>query len=78
MKTALYVATVARTYRKAIDDFMESPEIYKQNMPWYLSQVFHIQIVNMDTHTVLMGIGAHICHIFFLFQINTPPLFCVK
>ena len=26
MKTALYVATVARTYRKAIDDYMESPE----------------------------------------------------
>ena len=25
MKTALYVATVARTYRKAIDDYMESP-----------------------------------------------------
>ena len=24
MKTALYVATVARTYRKAIDDFFES------------------------------------------------------
>ena len=39
MKAALYVATVARTYRKAIDDFMESPEIYKQNMPWYLSQI---------------------------------------
>ena len=26
MKTALYVATVARTYRKAIDDYLESPE----------------------------------------------------
>ena len=25
MKTALYVATVARTYRKAIDDYLESP-----------------------------------------------------
>ncbi len=39
MKTALYVATVARTYRKAIDDYMESPELYKQNMPWYLNQI---------------------------------------
>ena len=29
MKTALYVATVARTYRKAIDDYMESPEKYQ-------------------------------------------------
>ena len=32
MKTALYVATVARTYRKAIDDYMESPEKYQANM----------------------------------------------
>ena len=39
MKTALYVATVARTYRKAIDDYMESPEKYQENMPWYLDQI---------------------------------------
>ncbi len=39
MKTALYVATVARTYRRAIDDYMESPEKYRENMPWYLSQI---------------------------------------
>ena len=39
MKTALYVATVARTYRKAIDDYQKDPEIYKQNMPWYLEQI---------------------------------------
>ena len=39
MKTALYVATVARTYRKAIDDYLESPEKYEQNMPWYLDQI---------------------------------------
>lgn len=39
MKTALYVATVARTYRKAIDDYMESPEKYQKNMPWYLEQI---------------------------------------
>lgn len=39
MKTALYVATVARTYRKAIDDYKKSPELYKQNMPWYLDQI---------------------------------------
>ncbi|MBP3197479.1 MAG: U32 family peptidase C-terminal domain-containing protein, partial [Butyrivibrio sp.] len=39
MKTALYVATVARTYRKAIDDFFESEEKYKENMPWYLDQI---------------------------------------
>ncbi|MDC7292896.1 MULTISPECIES: peptidase U32 family protein [unclassified Butyrivibrio] len=39
MKTALYVATVARTYRKAIDDYFESEEKYRQNMPWYLEQI---------------------------------------
>lgn len=39
MKTALYVATVARTYRKAIDDYLESPEKYQQNLPWYLDQI---------------------------------------
>lgn len=39
MKTALYVATVARTYRKAIDDYKKDPEIYRQNMPWYLDQI---------------------------------------
>ena len=39
MKTALYVATVARTYRKAIDDYLNDPKLYEQNMPWYLEQI---------------------------------------
>ena len=39
MKTALYVATVARTYRKAIDDYLESPELYREHMDWYLDQI---------------------------------------
>lgn len=39
MKNALYVATVARTYRKALDDYRESPEKYKENLPWYLEQI---------------------------------------
>ena len=39
MKTALYVATVARTYRKAIDDYLEDPKLYEKNMPWYLDQI---------------------------------------
>lgn len=39
MKTALYVATVARTYRKAIDDYRQSPELYAQNLPWYQDQI---------------------------------------
>ncbi|HAV90238.1 U32 family peptidase [uncultured Eubacterium sp.] len=36
MKTALYVATVARTYRMAIDDFFEDPLKYKENIPKYV------------------------------------------
>ena len=39
MKTALYVATVARTYRKAIDDYLQSPETYKQNLEWYKREI---------------------------------------
>lgn len=39
MKTALYVATVARTYRRAIDDYKQSPELYKEHLPWYLDQI---------------------------------------
>ena len=35
MKTALYVATVARTYRMAIDDYLEDAEKYKANLPKY-------------------------------------------
>lgn len=39
MKTALYVAAVARTYRKAIDDCLESEEKYRANMDWYLAEI---------------------------------------
>ena len=39
MKTALYVATVARTYRLAIDDFIEDPEKYKARIPFYKSEI---------------------------------------
>ena len=39
MKTALYVACVARTYRKAIDDYLESPEKYQANMDWYRAEI---------------------------------------
>ncbi|MCI8956612.1 MAG: U32 family peptidase [Eubacterium sp.] len=35
MKTALYVATVARTYRMAIDDYLESPKKYQENILKY-------------------------------------------
>ena len=39
MKTALYMATVARTYRKAIDNYLENPEKYKANMEWYKEEI---------------------------------------
>lgn len=39
MKTALYVATVARTYRKAIDDYKKDPKLYQENMLWYREQI---------------------------------------
>ena len=39
MKTALYVATVARTYRKAIDDYLEDPALYEAHLPWYREQI---------------------------------------
>jgi putative protease len=39
MKTALYVATVARTYRKAIDDYEKDPALYQANMDWYREQI---------------------------------------
>ncbi len=39
MRAALYVATVARTYRRAIDDCMQSVEKYRANMDWYKEQI---------------------------------------
>lgn len=39
MKTALYVATVARTYRRAMDDYLQSPRKYEEHMPWYMEQI---------------------------------------
>ena len=34
MKTALYVATIARTYRKAIDDYFTNQELYEKISPF--------------------------------------------
>lgn len=39
MKTALYVATVARTYRMAIDDYQKDPEYYRSRIPYYKSEI---------------------------------------
>ena len=39
MKTALYVAAVARTYRRAMDDFKKDPALYESNMEWYKAEI---------------------------------------
>ena len=39
MKTALYVADVARTYRQAIDDYFISPERYQARKEYYLEEI---------------------------------------
>lgn len=39
MKTALYVATVARTYRRALDDYFEDTKKYEANMEWYKEEI---------------------------------------
>ncbi len=49
MKTALYVATVAGTYRKAIDDYFESPEKYIENLPLYRENISKCTYRNFTT-----------------------------
>ena len=39
MKTNLYVATTARTYREAIDDYYESPELYESKLDHYIEEI---------------------------------------
>lgn len=39
MKTALYVATAARTYRKAIDDYNRDPLLFEKNREWYREEI---------------------------------------
>lgn len=39
MKSALYVASVGRTYRTAIDDYLESPEKYKSRLDYYRQEI---------------------------------------
>lgn len=39
MKTALYVATVARTYRMAIDDYKKSAEYYNSRLDFYREEI---------------------------------------
>ncbi len=39
MKTALYVATVARTYRMAIDDYLRDAQYYQSRIPYYQAEI---------------------------------------
>jgi putative protease len=39
MKTALYVAAVARTYRRAIDDYFEDILKYQENLEYYRQEI---------------------------------------
>lgn len=39
MKTALYVANVARTYRQAIDDYFTSEELYRSRLDYYKEEI---------------------------------------
>ena len=49
MKTALYVATVARTYRKAIDDWFESAALFEANKDWYAEEIKKCTYRNFTT-----------------------------
>lgn len=39
MKSALYVASVCRTYRMAIDDFLKDSELYRSRIPFYREEI---------------------------------------
>ena len=39
MKTSLYVAVAARTYREAIDDYFASPELYESKLEHYREEI---------------------------------------
>ena len=41
MKTALYVATITRAYRKAIDLALRDPDEYRVQIPWLRDEVSH-------------------------------------
>ncbi|MCR5774262.1 MAG: U32 family peptidase [Lachnospiraceae bacterium] len=49
MKTALYVACVARTYRIAIDDYLESPQKYNSRLEWYKEEIGKCTTRNFTT-----------------------------
>ena len=78
MKTTLYTATVARTYRKAIDDYLKSPELYKKNMEWYKEEIGKCTYRNFttgfyfgkaDKDTQIYDANLHITNYIYLGQV---------
>lgn len=78
MKTTLYTAAVARTYRKAIDDYLESPELYKKNIEWYKDEIAKCTIREFttgfyfgkpDKDTQIYDANIHITNYIYLGQI---------
>lgn len=55
MKTALYVATVARTYRKAIDDYLEAEDKYRENMDWYRRRLPNARTGSLRQGSILVS-----------------------
>jgi collagenase-like PrtC family protease len=43
MKTALYVATVARTYRMAIDDYKKDAKLYESRMDFFKKKLQNVR-----------------------------------
>ena len=56
MKTALYVATVARTYRKAFDDYLaQGRDVYEKNMSWYRTADYQAVLIGRFTTGFFYG-----------------------
>ena len=68
MKTALYVATVARTYRKALDDYQKDPELYRKkyavvsgsDIKLYLSSVYDRLFGKPDSESQIYDSNTYI------------------
>ena len=76
MKTALYVATVARAYRRAIDDFWKGPEVFRENLEWYKEEIGKCTNREFTTGFFLRKTGQrrpyirqqHLCEKLYLFR----------
>ena len=57
MKTALYVATVARTYRHAIDDYLKDPKLYEATYAMVSGSDFQLHISAVYNRILLWKAG---------------------